>query len=475
VGIWQYRPEARSGIDLDTNFFIGIIAFLGGLFLILGLWQRKIARRASEQAVREIREAEVLGTRKALAQHPQIQPYLCIGCGSCIAACPEDGVLGLVDGISHVIHGSRCIGHGRCAQACPVGAITVGLGEIAARPDIPLLSGTLETSVPGIYVAGELGGIALIRHAIDQGARAMEDIADRLERSGRPGGGTGPPDVLVVGAGPAGISATLKARERGLRCIAIEQDDLGGAVRKYPRRKLTMMQPVDLPLHGRLRKQEYLKEELVEMWEEIVRKFELPIHTGVRLLSLARVENHLEARTSRGVLRSRAVVLALGRRGTPRKLGVPGEETEKVLYQLIDAAGYNGQKLLVVGGGDSAVEAATGLANQAGNLVTLSYRQPAFFRLKERNRRRIEEYSRSGKVRVVFSSEVKAIEPQAVALAIREGPGTGAGESMERRELIPNDFVFVLAGGDPPFPLLRATGIQFGGEDRARSGTRSVA
>ncbi len=439
---------------------IGICLFLAALFVTLGLWQRKIGRARTAKAVEEIREADALSTRRPVSQHPQVDPLRCIGCASCVAACPEEGVLGLVDGIARILHGIRCIGHARCAEACPVGALVVGMGDISSRPDIPVLSESLESTVPGVYLAGEVGGAALIRHAIEQGARAVEDIARKVR--GETGRGREWPgeqsvaDVLIVGAGPAGISATLKAVERGLSYVTIDQEEIGGTVRKYPRRKLALTQPVDIPLYGRMKRSAYLKEELIELWEGIIRDFRLEIRPRVKLLGVERQGGLFVAKTSAGIARCRHVVLALGRRGTPRKLGVPGEESEKVFYQLIDAATYTHQRVLVVGGGDSAIEAATALANQPGNTVTLSYRRSEFVRIKKRNEERIHEYLRQERIRAIFRSNVKRIHADSAVLAL------GEGEEVERELRIPNDHVFVFAGGDPPYPLLREIGVRFG-------------
>ena len=438
---------------MDWPFILGVTAVLGALLAVLGFWQRRLDKAHRDKTLAQLREARDRGSHRAIAQYPQISPSLCIGCGSCVAACPEDGVLGLVDGIACVIHGSRCVGHARCELACPVGAIRVGLGDLVLRPDIPILTEELETSVPGVYIAGELGGMALIRHAVEQGARAAEAIARHLPQSPARDAA----DVVIVGAGPAGLSASLKAAQKKMRFVTLSLDELGGTIRKYPRRKLTLVQPVEIPLHGRMAGGEYSKEDLISFWEKIIAEHRIPIQTGHSLESVRREGGLLEVRTSGGVFRGGAVILALGRRGVPRKLGAPGEESEKVLYQLADAATYTGARILVVGGGDSAIEAATGLANQKGNTVALSYRKEAFFRLKERNEARIRDYGAQGKVRVLFSSRVERIAPEAVTLAVGEGPGA------ERLDL-PNDYVFVLAGGDPPFPLLKKIGIAFGGE-----------
>ena len=427
---------------------LGFVLFLG----VLGLWQRRVAEEQHRRVVEEIQDANERGTRRAIAQHPQIDAVACIGCGSCVKACPEDGVLGLVHEVAHVIHGSRCIGHGRCAVACPVEALTVGLGDVSQRTDIPVLSEQLESSVPGLYIAGELGGFALIRNAIEQGKRAVDSIAQRV-RPGPPQEGIA--DVLIVGAGPAGIAASLKAIECKLSYMTIAEEDLGGTVRKYPRRKLTMTQPVDLPLYGRMKKSQYLKEELVDLWDGIVRDFGVVVRERTRLTGLERDDGVFVAQTSHGELRARFVVLALGRRGTPRRLGVAGEDAEKVLYQLVDTSTYTDEHLLVVGGGDSAIEAATGLADQSGNVVTLSYRKPNFFRLKARNEERIMRYAAEGRVRCMFSSGVEDIRDDSVELRLDDVTTV----------VLPNDYVFVFAGGEPPYPLLKSMGIRFGGEE----------
>ncbi|MDD5303150.1 MAG: NAD(P)-binding domain-containing protein [Elusimicrobia bacterium] len=435
---------------MDT-LTLGAVAGLAVTFLIVGLWQRRLARDSDRENRALQKDAKARGKDKALAQYPQIREDLCLGCGSCIAACPEDGVIGLVAGVACIIHGARCVGHGKCAEACPVSAITVGLGDVSQRPDIPVLSPALETNIPGLYIAGELGGIALVRNAVEQGRRAVDDIARRL-RSEPAANPPGVLDLLVVGSGPAGLASVFRAVELKLDYALVSLEDVGGTVRKYPRRKLTLVQAVDIPLQGRLKEAEYEKETLLKMWSEVIAKHGIRCRTGAGLTGVTRRDGFLEVETTLGTIRARFVVLALGRRGSPRKLGVPGEESERVLYELEDAATLKGQRILVVGGGDSAVEAALGLAAQAGNQVSLSYRKPEFFRLKSRNEERLRAAVEAGRLRVMLSTEVRAVAPGAVTLA-----GPGGGET-----LLPNDWVFVFVGGDPPFPLLQKIGVRFG-------------
>jgi thioredoxin reductase (NADPH) len=407
--------------------------------------QRRTDRARKEEAAR-------LGVDRPTAQFPFIDAMKCIGCSSCVEACPEGDVLGIVGGTATVVNGLKCVGHGRCEIACPVGAIEVGLGDLKSRKDIPLLDDWQETTVPGVYIAGELAGLALVKNAIAQARQVVDRIAQRAPAARRAGGEA--VDVLVVGAGPAGLAAAAAAHERGLTHLVLEQEgDLGGTIFHYPRKKLVLVQAVDVPVLGRLREAEYAKEDLLGLLQDLCRRAPLEVRFGERLAGLERRGPVLEARSTSGVTRARAVVLALGRRGTPRKLGVPGEELPKVMYQLTDAESYQGQRLLVVGGGDSAVEAAIGLARQRGNRVTLSYRREKLVRIKRKNEERIARLLASRRIEGAFSTDVAAIGPGVVRLR---------GEGGERE--LPNDFVFVFAGGDPPFELLRRMGIRFGGE-----------
>lgn len=443
-----------GGCDVNHVLVLSIFGLVLVLFDLLGRWQRRIDRAERERVLAEVRDAEHRGTNRPIAQYPQIDIQRCIGCGSCVAACPEAGVLGIVDGVARVIHGARCIGHARCADVCPVHAIVVGLGDVSSRTDLPLLTDTLETSVPGVRIAGELGGMALIRIAVEQGTRAMAEFGKELRA--RPGRRADTFDVVIVGAGPAGFAAMLQAKVEGLRVAAIDRDDLGGTVRKYPRRKLTLTGPLVLPLHGRVERDEFLKEELIEFWHGLANRHSLQVHAGYELVGLEGAIDDFTVRTSRGAIRARRVLLCLGRRGTPRQLGVPGEQLEKVLYQLVDAATVEGERILVVGGGDSAIEAATALANQRGNQVTLSYRREEFFRLKARNEERIREYIAAGRVRAVFGSTVERIEEGSAILRIAVPGG-------ERSVRLENDAVYIFAGGVPPYPLLERIGVRFGG------------
>jgi thioredoxin reductase (NADPH) len=439
-------------LDGSTAAVLAVV-LLGTLLVALAIWQRRIDRRERARVVTAIEEAKSLGADRPIGQYPHIDALRCIGCGSCVRACPEDGVIGMVQGVAHVVQAARCIGHGLCAEVCPVGAIVVGLGDLSARPDVPMLSDDLESSVPGVFIAGELGGLALIRNAVEQGVRGIEAVALRCREER---GGRADADVLIVGAGPAGLAASLKAKELGLSFVTIDQNDIGGTVRKYPRRKLVMTQPVELPLYGRVRKSEYVKEELVELWQGMIAEQGIRVHEGVKFLGTRRENGHLVSETSKGPVSTRTVLLALGRRGTPRQLGVPGEDQEKVLYHLMDAATYRGLRCLVVGGGDSAVEAALGLAAQPGNEVTLSYRKPQFFRIKARNEERLRDAAAEGAVKLLLGSDVRSVGEEHVDLDAQGGA-----------QRLANDFVFVFAGGEPPYPLLKGMGVRFWGEAAA--------
>lgn len=435
----------------------GAALFLVALIVLPYLW--RFRRRVRHDRERK-EEAAALGIDKPAAQFPYIDPAHCIGCGACVRACPEGDVLGIVGGTAVVVNGLRCVGHGRCEKACPVGAITVGLGDMKSREDVPLLDETGQTTVPGIYVVGELGGLSLVRNAVSQGRQVVESLAEEGTEAREPEKEASEVlDVAVVGAGPAGLSAGLTAAHAGLSCVVLEREPtLGGSLLHYPRRKMVLTQPVELPPWGALDREEYSKEELLALFEGLVHGHPVDVCFGEAVEDVRREDDHFLVCTTDGSWRARSVILALGRRGTPRKLGVPGEELSKVMYRLLDAEGYKGQKILVVGGGDSAAEAAIGLARQPGNEVTLSYRREKLVRLKKKNQDALDALLASGKVRPLFSSQPVEITPGSVRLKV-------GGDTVE----IENDYVFVFAGGVPPFDFLKKIGVQFGGESPTRS------
>jgi len=405
-------------------------------------------RKAIKKDNKNLDEAIRLGAEKAIAQHPQIDALKCIGCGACVDACPEGSVLGIVSGKAVIINGLKCVGHGLCEEACPVEGIKVGLGDVSKRDDMPLVDEHYQTNVPGVYIAGELGGLALIKNAIRQGTVATDHIAKNI----KPSKDTSVSDVVIVGAGPAGLSSALNAKKNNLSFTVLDQQGAGGTILHYPRKKLVMTKPVNIPLYGSLKKPEYFKEELLEIWTEVINKYKINVQTGAKLESITKPNGYFEVKTSGGIQKGQTVVLALGRRGTPRKLNVPGEQLPKVMYKLIDAESYQDNHVLVVGGGDSAIEAAMGLARQKGNKVTLSYRKEKFFRIKTRNEERVQQMIGEKKLNVLFNSQVKSISETNVILKL-----------SDKEITLLNDYIFIFAGGEVPYNLLKQNGIRFGG------------
>lgn len=416
-------------------------------FFFIRHWRE---HKRKEAEARERAERGPAFSEGPRAQHPKISTDACIGCGACVSVCPEGDVLALIDGKATIVNAHKCIGHGLCAEECPVGAITMVMAKPSSGADVPIINDEHETSVPNLFIVGELGGLALIKNAVNQGRDAVDVIASRLSNLPRQSGGE-IWDVIIVGAGPSGISACLRAAERGLTALTLERETVGGTVSKYPRQKLVMTSPVEFPLYGRFSKTTLSKEDLLAFWEKIMARTDLNIQAGEGVNSVQQgTDNFFVVRTAQKEYRSRAVVLALGRAGTPRKLGVKGEELPHVLYRLIEADHYTGKHILVVGGGDSAVEAAMGLAHQSGNKVTLSYRRAEFSRLKDRNARRIAEQIASGKIEVLFNSIPAEFRVGSVLIEV-------AGEIRE----IPNDFVWIFAGGTSPTDFLKAAGVAF--------------
>ena len=458
---------------MDSSLLI--VAFVLVTLAAAVVWRRRVDAAATERIVAERSLAVARGSHKARLQYPSVDLSNCIGCGACVRACPEDGVLQLAYGQAVVVHGARCVGHGLCARACPTNAIALTLGDLKGRRDLPTVDEDLEAiGRPGLFLAGEITGFALVRTAVSHGAQVAHAVRTRLgEQVAADGEQETIPDLLVMGLGPAGLSCMLAAKELGMHAVGVDQaEDVGGTVFGYPRRKLVMTQPMDLPLHGRLKRLEYTKEQLVELWQGLVRKHELDVHLGVRVDKIEVCPDGTYAVTvGERTLRARNVCLAVGRRGTPRRLDVPGEDLAKVAYSLIDAESYRDRQILVVGGGDSAIEAAVALAEQPGNTVTLSYRKEFFSRLKAKNEKRIQEAFASGAIHSRLGTVVKEITEDEVEVVPVSGDGadTGGGVAVATNRL-PNDHVFIFAGGTPPFPLLEAAGVSFDPADRPAEG-----
>jgi thioredoxin reductase (NADPH) len=436
-------------MDNLISFGIGVAVIL---FFMRGYLKKQKKSEAMAQAAAEKGQLYSEGPK---AQHPHIDAARCIGCATCTTVCPEGDVLVMLAGKAVIANGYKCIGHALCADACPTGAITMVMASPTMGADMPFLTPEYETSLPGLFIIGELGGLALIKNAINQGRDCIDTIASRLKCADTPTPMPDVVDVLIVGAGPAGISASLRALEKKLTYITVEKDEIGGTVAKYPRQKLVLTSPVEFPTYGKFKEMELSKERLIAFWHKLLDRVEFKVNAGEKVEDIKKdLEGIYTIITSKDTYRSRAVILALGRTGSPRKLGVKGEELPKVMYRLIEADHYVGKTILVVGGGDSAIEAAMGLAQQQGNKVTLSYRKESFSRIKERNAQRIEECIRKGKLDVVFNSIPVEFTEDSVILDVQ-------GELKE----IPNDFVWIFAGGEPPNAFLKKIGVEFGDRD----------
>lgn len=425
---------------------VTLAAILGGLtlafYVLWGLWDG----RKEKVATTILADTAGLGDVVPASLHPKVYPDLCIGSGTCIQACPEHDVIAIVDGIAKLINPLGCVGHGACKETCPVDAIELVYGSKTVGVELPRIDPHFETSLPGVYIIGELSGMGLIRNAVKQGAQ----VAGYIHEGTRRGSGN-VLDAVVVGAGPAGIATSLGLMETGLRFQLLEREGLGGAILHYPRAKVVMTGSMDLPGYKKVKKRTLKKEQLIAIWEDIREKLNPPLSTGVEVNSLRQEGDVWVVGSNLGEVRAANVVLALGRAGSPRKLGVPGEEQEKVAYRLLDPDDYRGKHVLVVGGGNSAVESAIAFADQTEVAsVAISYRKNVFARCRGSNRTRIDELINSGKVRGLLETNVTHIGENDVTVKFKDGS----------EETFENEAMIVQIGGVAPTDMLKSFGIE---------------
>jgi thioredoxin reductase (NADPH) len=400
-------------------------------------------KRKSDKVKKKVAIAKEEGKYEPVSLHPFIDPNICIGSGACIRACPEKDILGIVDGKATVINASNCIGHGACFLACPVDAISLRIGTEKRGVDLPHVKPSYETDMDGIFIAGELGGMGLIKNSTEQGVQAVENIIKQRKIENSTG-----LDLVIIGAGPAGIAASLSAKKHGLKFKTLEQDSLGGTVFTFPRMKVVMTKPMDLPLVGKMKLVNTSKQELLDIWTSALTKNNITIQENTKVEKITSIENGFELTLKDGsIIETDQVLIAIGRRGTPRKLGVKGEELSKVAYRLLEPELITQQKIMVVGGGDSAIESALLLVDH--NEVHLSYRKENFARIKKQNEINLEAAIKQGKLKVWLNSNLTEIDENNVTLSQTE-----TGEHS-----IENDRVFIFAGGELPTEFLKNAGI----------------
>ncbi len=411
--------------------------------VIVFVYLRKL-KKASREVEAKIEKAKQEGLHEPVSLHPVIDLDTCIKSGACVAVCPEKDILGIVNGRATLINASHCVGHGACFHNCPVEAITLVIGTEKRGVDLPHVNQEFETNMPGIYIAGELGGMGLIKNSVEQGQAAVENIV----RAGI-NKNASTYDLIIIGAGPAGISASLMAKKHGLNFLTLDQDTLGGTVFSFPRSKIVMTSPMDLPLHGKVKLFDTSKTELLQLWQTVLSQNNIQITENTKVESIVPEGTHFKVVTNKGdSFNTQKVLLAIGRRGTPRKLGIPGETLEKVAYRLLEPENISGKKVIVVGGGDSAIEAALSLAEQ--NNVVISYRSEAFGRLKPKNREKLTEAINKGILNVKYKSNLVKLEPENAVMATAD----------EGQLVLENDLVYIFAGGELPTEFLQKAGVE---------------
>lgn len=412
--------------------------------LIVFFYLRK-GKKQSEATAKKVAIAKEEGKFEPVSLYPFIDLSTCIGSGACITACPEKDILGIVDGKATVINTSSCIGHGACFHACPVEAISLRIGTEKRGVDLPHINPSYETNIKGIYIAGELGGMGLIKNSVEQGKQAIANMAKDMKPSK-----DGIIDLVIIGAGPAGISGSLEAKKRGINFLTLDQDSLGGTVYTFPREKVVMTHPMDLPLHGKLKLFETSKDQLIEVWRDVLEKNQITIQENTKVENISPIKDGVfRISTAAGEeILCNQILIAIGRRGSPRKLGVPGEENQNVAYRLLEPERISGKKIIVVGGGDSAVESAMLLMDN--NQVTLSYRKEKFARIKTKNKQSLDAAIASEKLNVLLNSNLDEIKLDSVRLKV---------EGEDESRFMENDLVYIFAGGELPIKFLQNAGI----------------
>lgn len=415
--------------------------------LILSILFAYLKKGKIESNINELKidKAKEFGFHEPVSLHPVINQDICIGSGACVAACPEKDILGIVNGSGRLINASHCVGHGACFHACPVQAITLVMGTEKRGVELPHVSENYETNIKGIFIAGELGGMGLIKNAVEQGKKAMENIVKSI-----PANHNNKYDVVIIGAGPAGIAASLTAAKHNIKFITLEQDSLGGTVFSFPRQKIVMTSPVDLPLYGNVKLHETSKSELLNLWEEVLTKNNITVNENEKVVEIINYGDSFQIKTSQEKYTASKILLSIGRRGSPRKLGIEGESKEKVSYRLLEPELIHNKKILIVGGGDSAIESALLLAEDGTNQVTLSYRSKQFNRLKPDNLRKINKLGSEDKINIIYESNLIEIEDTQVKIKLNNGSVVP----------IQNDLVYIFAGGELPNKFLEKIGIK---------------
>lgn len=418
--------------------------------------------------------------------YPVIFPDRCIGCHACVEACPHD-VLAIVNGIATVIARDQCMEDTSCQVECPVNpkacVVVNTTKRIRSRP-VPARDARLMTDVPGCYIIGDVSGTPLIKNAANEGADVIKHIAHELNKwaGSEPNADL---DVVIIGIGPAGLSAAITAQQFNLRYVGLEQDKVLATIEAYPKGKYVFFKPETMSSRGSIMVEGAgeQREKILDAWNGAMKSNGVVINEGESCKSVKKAEDgdYFAVQTEKGIekkkitYRARRVVLALGNRGTPMKLRLPGEEMkvtrdgrteDKVKYKLADPEAYRGKRIAIVGAGNSAIEAAVDLvAKRHGdkitfrssdeiNEVTLIIRSDLKNDLKFGNKMQVYQCIDEGKIKVYFGTSIKEIRDTEIVLM--------NARTNELKETVPNDYIFAMIGGDRPTKFLEAIGIKIG-------------